>query len=379
MKTHGHPLRTCILVLLLVGSFGSVLRGHNARAESTWIHNGSGWWYQHTDGSYPAGTWEKIDGSYYYFDGSGYMVSNCWIGNYYLGGSGAMLKNTTTPDGYRVDQNGKWIPTNRWIQNGNGWWYQHADGSYPAGTWEKIDGNYYYFDGSGYMVSNCWIGNYYLGASGAMLKNTTTPDGYQVDQNGKWIPNAAQTPQAQAPESAPTAAPEAPAAPADLGNLPRRDQLEQARVVRVVDGDTIVVNRGRGAEKVRLILVDTPETVHPRKAVQYYGKEASNFTKSQLTGTTVYLEKDVSEYDRYHRLLRYVWTDIPNSASDLSSKCFNAVLVQEGYAQVYTFPPDLKYVNEFRALQTQARSAHAGLWGNPDAGSAPHRRVHRRS
>ena len=299
MKTHGHPLRTCILVLLLVGSFGSVLRGHNARAGSTWIHNGSGWWYQHTDGSYPAGAWEKIDGSYYYFEGSGYMVSNCWIGNYYLG------------------------------------------------------------------------------ANGAMLKNTTTPDGYQVDQNGKWIPNAPETPQTpQAQDSAP--APEAPAAPTDLGNLPRRDQLEQAHVVRVVDGDTIVVNRGRGAEKVRLILVDTPETVHPRKAVQYYGKEASNFTNGQLKGTTVYLEKDVSEYDRYHRLLRYVWTDIPNSASDLSNKCFNAVLVQEGYAQVYTFPPDLKYVNEFRALQTQARSAHAGLWGNPDAGSAPHRRVHRR-
>lgn len=254
-----------------------------------------------------------------------------------------------------------------WEHNETGWWYQRADGSYPVSAWQNIDDNYYYFDDAGYMVSNCWIGNYYLGATGAMLKNTTTPDGYRVDENGKWISETQEAPDVSEPAPAPKTAPESnaePATPANLGNLPRRDQLEQARVTRVIDGDTIVIDRGYGKEKVRLILVNTPETVHPRKPVEYFGKEASDFTKRKLTGATVYLEKDVSEYDRYHRLLRYVWTDLPSSPDDLSSKCFNAVLIRDGYGQLSTFPPDVKYVKEFRALQQAAKSAGAGLWGN---------------
>ena len=181
-------LRKFIVAMLVVATFGCLQPMTNAQAQSMWVHNGNGWWYQNADGSYPANVWQQIDGQYYYFNGSGYMVSNCWIGNYYLGGNGAMLKNTTTPDGYQVDENGKWIPTSGWKKNGTGWWYQNADGSYPVSAWQQIDGQYYYFNGSGYMVSNCWIGNYYLGGNGAMLKNTTTPDGYQVDENGKWIP-----------------------------------------------------------------------------------------------------------------------------------------------------------------------------------------------
>ncbi len=181
-------LHKFIVAMLVVATFGCLQPMTNAQAQSMWVHNGNGWWYQNADGSYPVSAWQQIDGQYYYFNGSGYMVSNCWIGNYYLGGNGAMLKNTTTPDGYQVDENGKWIPTSGWKKNGAGWWYQNADGSYPVSAWQQIDGQYYYFNGSGYMVSNCWIGNYYLGGNGAMLKNTTTPDGYQVDENGKWIP-----------------------------------------------------------------------------------------------------------------------------------------------------------------------------------------------
>lgn len=233
-----------------------------------------------------------------------------------------------------------------WQKTNNRWWYQHADGTYPARAWELIDGVYYYFNVSGYMVSNCWIGYYYLGANGAMLTNTTTPDGYKVDENGRCIQDAG-----------------------SLGNLPTANQLVRARVVRVVDGDTIVIDRGYGNEKVRLILVNTPETVHPHKPVEYYGREASNFTKTQLSGRYVYLERDVSEYDRYGRLLRYVWTDIPNNSHELASKCFNAALLLGGYAQLSTFPPDLKYVNEFRAFQQQAHDNQAGLWGN--SGAAP--------
>lgn len=76
-----------------------------------------------------------------------------------------------------------------WKQDNTGWWYQNADGSYPANSWKEINGAWYYFEGNGYIASNKWIGNYYVGASGAMLTNTTTPDGYQVGADGAWIQN----------------------------------------------------------------------------------------------------------------------------------------------------------------------------------------------
>ena len=76
-----------------------------------------------------------------------------------------------------------------WKQDNTGWWYQNADGSYPTNSWKEINGAWYYFEGNGYMASNKWIGNYYVGASGAMLTNTTTPDGYQVGADGAWIQN----------------------------------------------------------------------------------------------------------------------------------------------------------------------------------------------
>lgn len=144
------------------------------------------------------------------------------------------------------------------------------------------------------------------------------------------------------------------------------NSFEAARVVRVVDGDTIVIDRGRGQEKVRLVLVNTPETKHPTKGVEFFGKEASAFTTNALSGKTVYLQKDVSETDRYGRLLRYVWTDRPSSNNpsnaEIRSKCFNAALLAGGYAQLSTFPPDLKYVDLFRQIQNVARQANMGLW-----------------
>ncbi|KXB35563.1 thermonuclease family protein [Atopobium deltae] len=232
-----------------------------------------------------------------------------------------------------------------WKQTNGRWWYQEADGSYPKNQWRALGSklDWYYFDASGYMLSNCWVGNvYYVGSDGKMLKDATTPDGYYVNKTGKW-------------DGKPL--------PANDRNTAIPSNFEKATVVRVVDGDTIVVNRGNGKEKVRLILVNTPETKHPRKGVEYYGKEASNFTKSQLKGRTVYLEKDTSERDRYKRLLRYVWLDIPANQSELGTKCFNAILLREGYAYLSTFPPDVKYVHEFRKFEAEARNKGAGLWG----------------
>lgn len=136
---------------------------------------------------------------------------------------------------------------------------------------------------------------------------------------------------------------------------------ESVTVVSVVDGDTIKVSRNGQTETVRLIGVDTPETVHPTKPVQPYGPEASAYTKQRLTGQEVRLEYDAEERDQYGRLLAYVW---------LGDEMFNATLLREGYAQLLTVPPNVKYVDQFRALQEEARQAGRGLWSEA-ASEAP--------
>ena len=158
-------------------------------SQAMWKKNDTGWWYENANGSYPQSEWKKINGSWYYFGNDGYMLESQWIGNYYVGTNGAMLVNTTTPDGYKVDENGKWIEERQamWKKNDTGWWYENTDGSYPQSEWKKINGSWYYFGNDGYMLESQWIGNYYVGTNGAMLVNTTTPDGYEVDENGKWI------------------------------------------------------------------------------------------------------------------------------------------------------------------------------------------------
>lgn len=128
-------------------------------------------------------------------------------------------------------------------------------------------------------------------------------------------------------------------------------------IERVIDGDTVEIAYNGQKERVRLIGVDTPETVHPTKEVQGYGVEASEFTKTQLTGKRVQLEFDVEQRDRYGRLLGYIWLD---------GVMFNETLIKEGYAQLSTFPPNVKYVERFKAAQTEARNAKKGLWGITD-------------
>lgn len=131
-----------------------------------------------------------------------------------------------------------------------------------------------------------------------------------------------------------------------------------AKVTRVVDGDTIVVDFNGKEERVRLIGVDTPESVHPdaTKNVEY-GKVASEFTKSKLEGKEVKLEIDIQERDRYGRLLAYVYLD---------GKMFNKTLLEEGYAQIATYPPNVKYVDVFTELEKIARDNDKGLWGIVD-------------
>lgn len=127
-------------------------------------------------------------------------------------------------------------------------------------------------------------------------------------------------------------------------------------VTKVVDGDTIEIE---GGEKVRYLGVDTPETKDPRKPVQCFGKEASNKNKELVEGKRVVLEKDVTNTDKYNRLLRFVFLDLGNG----TRLFINDYLIREGYGQVLTIPPDVKYSEQFLAAQKQAREAKLGLWG----------------
>ncbi|WP_320798611.1 thermonuclease family protein [Peptostreptococcus porci] len=147
------------------------------------------------------------------------------------------------------------------------------------------------------------------------------------------------------------------------------DFYETAEVTKVVDGDTINVQINGKDYKVRMIGVDTPETVHPSKPVQFYGREASDYTKKNLTDKTVYLQKDVSDTDKYGRLLRYVWTAAPSSDNpseeEIIESMYNANLVKNGYAHAYTYQPNSRYSDLFSKLQSSAREKNIGLW-NPN-------------
>ena len=171
-----------------------------------WMNDGQ-WWYRYGDGSYPVAKFDTINGKKYYFDNSGYMVtgwklidkdwyyfngSGCmikdqWIGNYYIGKDGKMAKSQWVGK-YYVDASGQWQP-DQWVYNGK-WWYRYGDGSYPKEKFDVIGDNVYYFDKNGYMVTgwNCidkkwyyfndsgimakdiWIGNYYVDKYGVMTK-----------------------------------------------------------------------------------------------------------------------------------------------------------------------------------------------------------------
>lgn len=132
-------------------------------------------------------------------------------------------------------------------------------------------------------------------------------------------------------------------------------QTLAATVVRVVDGDTVVVSIKGRRETVRLIGVDTPETVHPTVGVEPFGPEASAFTKSLLPpGTEARLEFDVQERDRYGRLLAYVY--LPDG------RMVNAEILRAGMGQLLTVTPNVKHVDLFVRLQREAREAGRGLW-----------------
>lgn len=129
-------------------------------------------------------------------------------------------------------------------------------------------------------------------------------------------------------------------------------------VVSVVDGDTLKVSINGATETIRLIGINTPETVDPRKPVECFGKEASNKAKSVLTGKNVLIETDVSQGDRdkYGRLLAYVFLE--------NGTNFNKMMISGGYAYEYTYNTPYKYQSEFKTAEADARNNKVGLWAD---------------
>ena len=130
--------------------------------------------------------------------------------------------------------------------------------------------------------------------------------------------------------------------------------VESAEVSRIVDGDTIKVILGSRSETIRYIGIDTPETKHPNTPIECFGPEASLFNQKLVSGKRVLLEKDTTNRDRDGRLLRYVWVE--------GVGLVNQILVENGYAQVSSFPPDVKYESILLSAESVAQENKTGLW-----------------
>ncbi|HAR6464097.1 TPA: thermonuclease family protein [Staphylococcus pseudintermedius] len=128
---------------------------------------------------------------------------------------------------------------------------------------------------------------------------------------------------------------------------------ESYLVKRVIDGDTVIIDKDGHDERVRLIGVDTPETVKPNTPVQPYGKAASNFTKKHLTNQRVRLEYDREPKDKYGRTLAYVW---------LGDEMFNVKLAKEGLARAKFYPPNDKYRILIEQAQKEAQKKQLNIW-----------------
>jgi micrococcal nuclease len=163
---------------------------------------------------------------------------------------------------------------------------------------------------------------------------------------------AAATPQ---PTTRPT--PPSTPTPSPLAGTAPQGETVTARVVSVVDGDTIKVEIDGIVFPLRYIGMDSPETHSPTKPLQWMGPEATLANQSLVEGQTVVLERDVSETDQFDRLLRYVWIERGDQWLMV-----NRELVRLGFAVSKAYPPDTKYQSLLDAAQQEARAAQVALW-----------------
>ncbi|WP_099321511.1 thermonuclease family protein [Anaerococcus sp. Marseille-P3625] len=139
---------------------------------------------------------------------------------------------------------------------------------------------------------------------------------------------------------------------------------QMAKVTKVIDGDTIKVDIDGKVYKVRFIGINCPEIGENE---EFFGKEAYEFSKEKLDDREIFLQKDVSETDKYGRLLRYVWLEKPkdlnnptkNEIRDLS---INGILVREGYAKANYYPPDTSYTEFLKEIEKQAKKENLSMW-----------------
>ena len=133
--------------------------------------------------------------------------------------------------------------------------------------------------------------------------------------------------------------------------------VERARVVRVVDGDTVIVALAGREERLRYIGIDAPESVRPDSPVEPFGPESAAANAALVGGREVIPERDVSDRDEFGRLLRYVWLETADGTLFV-----NLDLVVRGYANPITIPPDVLHAGLLRAAARSARDAGRGLW-----------------
>jgi len=141
-----------------------------------------------------------------------------------------------------------------------------------------------------------------------------------------------------------------------VGGIKPDADNNSVKVVRAVDGDTVELEN---REMVRYIGIDTPETVDPSQPVECFGVEASLKNKELVEGKMARIERDISDRDKYSRLLRYIW---------IEDTLINLELVKQGFAYASSYPPDVKYQSQLAQAQEEARGANRGLWSACPAG-----------
>jgi micrococcal nuclease len=227
--------------------------------------------------------------------------------------------------------------------------YQKGFGT-KAGKWATGGAAFFALAFLGWLGSDEPTGSVPTSTTNVRQTSTTIPNPVKTETVSTASTNAVQP--APGAAVATTTAPTTAAPTQQSAIAPARIQ---AKVTEVIDGDTFEAIVSGKEVTIRMLLVDTPETKHPTKGEQPFGKEASNFTKQLISGKTVELEQDVNNGpDKYGRLLYYVYVD---------GKSVQEQLLEKGLARVaYVYVPNVKYVDKYREIQAKAQKAGVGIW-----------------